>query len=142
MTGDMLTVPLIRTRATALAELGDIAGYNIPYLIMNDIMPRYHKHMSAHEINKAADAVWELVGHMDQFITDYEPFKLVKTNKVATEKILWGLLYGIREVSEMIRPVMPATAEKIKILVGAKEEDGALVFYSKVPAEPLFMRKE
>ncbi len=142
VTGDALTVPDVRQYATNAISIDGLAGYNIPYIITNDILPRYHTHMRAYEINKAADVIWELVGHLDQFVTDYEPFKLVKTDKAATEKILWGLLYGLHEISEMLLPMMPATSEKIKTLIGADVAGDVLSFSSNTPAEPLFMRKE
>ncbi len=142
VTSDRQSSPPIRTRVAVVAALGELAGLNIPYLVMNDILPRYHNHMAAYEVNKAADVVWELIAHLDQFVTDYEPFKLIKTDKDATEKVLWGLLYGLREISEMITPLMPATAEKIRILIGAEVAGDNLSFSSTVPDEPLFMRKK
>ncbi|MBI5400902.1 MAG: methionine--tRNA ligase [Candidatus Yonathbacteria bacterium] len=141
VTGDMISVPPLRTRIKEVESLGDLSGLNIPYFIINDILPRYHAHMCAHEVNKATDAVWELIGHLDQFITDYEPFKLIKTDKDATEKVLWGLLYGLREAGKMLAPMMPDTAEKIAGLLGVSVSDGIIVFASKPPAEPLFARK-
>ncbi|MEK7568822.1 MAG: methionine--tRNA ligase [Patescibacteria group bacterium] len=140
--GDPASVPPVRTKIIIVGALGDFAGLNIPYLVNNNILPRYHTHMRANEINKAADIVWELIGHLDQFVTDYEPFKLVKTDKAMTEKVLWGLLYGLHEVSEMLVPMMPETAKKIAELVGASVDAGAMSFASKAPADPLFKRKE
>lgn len=139
--GDVAIVPPVRTKIKEVEVLGDLSGLNIPYLIMNDILPRYYAHMNAHEINKAADVIWELIGHLDQFISDYEPFKLVKTDKKAAENVIWGLLYGLREIGQMLMPIMPATSKTILELVGASSEMG-LVFESKVPTEPLFKRKE
>ena len=142
VTGDAASVPPIRTKIIIVEILGDFAGLNIPYLVSNSMLPRYHAHMRAHEINKAADVIWELIGHLDQFVTDYEPFKLVKTDKAMTEKVLWGLLYGLREVSEMLVPMMPETAKKIAGLLGASANGNEVVFASKAPTEPLFRRKE
>lgn len=128
---------------SAVETFGDIAGMNIPYIITNNILPGYHKHMSANEINKGADVIWELIGHLDQFVTDYEPFKLVKTDKKATEAIIWGLLYGLREVGRMLTPMMPDTAERIELLVGASSSlADEVVFNTKSLTEPLFKRKE
>ena len=142
VTGDAAGVPPIRTKIVTVGTLGDLAGLNIPYIIINDILPRYHAHMRAQEINKAADVVWELIGHLDQFVTDYEPFKLVKTDKATTEKVLWGLLYGLREVGEMLVPMMPQTAVTIAGLLGTSVDGDRMSFVSKVPSEPLFKRKE
>jgi len=142
VTGDATRAPSIKTKMSAVGAFGDIAGMNIPYIIINDILPRYHKHMSANEINKGADVIWELISHLDQFITDYEPFKLVKTDRDKTEAIIWGLLFGLREVAQMLVPIMPDTAQRISLLVGASDVNvDEIVFNSKAPVEPLFMRK-
>ena len=144
VTGDAVSVPAVSLRANVPGEQGETAGLNISYILVNDLLPRYHAHMRAYEVNKAADIIWELIGHLDQFITDYEPFKLVKTNKDAAQKVIWGLLYGLRELSSMLAPIMPDTAETIKDLVQTKEEGptGQITFKTKLPASPLFMRKE
>lgn len=145
ITGDAASVPPLEGADVGLLEKGDgIGGLNIPYLVVDNLLPRYHAHMNALEINKAADVVWELVGHLDQFITEYEPFKLVKTDKAATEKVLWGLLYGLHEISSMLTPIMPETATKIEALLNTKKGAGAgeMTFDTKVPPGPLFMRKE
>ncbi len=97
--------------------------------------------MSAYEVNKAADVAWELIGHLDQFVADYEPFKLIKTDKASTEKVLWSLVYGLHEITEMITPFLPSTAEKIKALISMSGEHDAVTFATKTPTEPLFMRK-
>lgn len=143
VTGDAARVPDVRSRNTELTGSERVAGVNIPYIIINDIVPQYHKHMQAHEINKAADLIWELIGHLDQFVTDYEPFKLVKTDAKAAEDVIWGLLYGLHEVGQMLVPIMPETAKEITRLVGRTVlADGEIVFNSTVPQEPLFKRKE
>lgn len=144
ITGDRDSAPPIHTRAAEVGALGDLAGLNIPYLAMNDILPRYHAHMDAYEINKAADVVWEFVSHLDQFVTDYEPFKLIKTDETFTERVIWSLVYGLREIAEMIAPFMPETANKMRLLLGTTEEgekEGDIIFNVKAPVEPLFMRK-
>jgi len=143
ITGDAFSVPPVRTKIAEIENLGGVAGLNIPYIITNDILPRYHSHMQAHEINKAADVIWELVAHLDQFVTDYEPFKLIKTDKEKTEAVMFGLLYGLREIAQMLAPMMPDTAEKINDLLGATENgEGSVTFNAKTPEAPLFKRKE
>ena len=142
VTGDAVSVPPIHFKISDTTSGEDVAGMNIPYIITNNILPRYHAHMALHEINKAADAIWELISHLDQFVADYEPFKLVKTDKKAAENVIWGLLYGLREVSQMLAPMMPNTSIRISLLVDkTSDSEGRIVFNSKVPVEPLFMRK-
>jgi len=145
VSGNAEAVPTIRTRITEAEVLSDLGGFNIPYLIKNNILPRYHSHMRASEINKGGDAVWELISSLDQFIADYEPFKLVKTDKVLAEKVVWGILYGLQAISEMIAPMMPTTAEKMNILLGGKidvNSNDNFTFSVATPKEPLFMRKQ
>lgn len=145
ITGSPEAVPPLRTRIAVVEELGDLEGLTIPYLVTNDILPRYHAHMEAYEINKAADVIWELIGHLDQFIADYQPFKLVKTDSRAAENVLWGLVYGLTEITTMIEPLLPATASKMHLLLGTAstgEKDGEVIYMVKAPTEPLFMRKD
>lgn len=142
VTGDVLSVPPLRIRTVDGSNNLDVSGMNIPYIITNDLLPRYHKYMASCEVNKASDVIWELVSYLDQFVTDYEPFKLVKTDKKATENVIWGLLYGLRELSQMLAPMMPNTSIRISLLVDKTlDDEGEITFNSKVPNEPLFMRK-
>ena len=83
-------IPLKRTLATVGGE-EDIEGFSIPYVIHNTIFPKYYKKMDSFEVNNAADIVWELIGTLDGYITDYEPFKLIKEDKEKTENIIWNI---------------------------------------------------
>ncbi|MBI3634133.1 MAG: methionine--tRNA ligase [Candidatus Yonathbacteria bacterium] len=139
--GQRESVPPLRTRAVFETSETEIGGFNIPFIIQNNILPRYHTHMQGNEINKAADVVWELVSHLDHFITDYEPFKLIKTDKEMTGKVLWGVIEGILQITDMLIPLMPDTAQKIRELIKTEEKDGETTFITKTPAEPLFGRK-
>ncbi|KKU80440.1 MAG: Methionine-tRNA ligase [Parcubacteria group bacterium GW2011_GWA1_47_8] len=119
-------------------------GVNVPYVVINDILPRYHAHMRAHEVNKAADVVWELIGKLDQYITDYEPFKLVKTNSKTTELVLWGVVYGLSHITEMIAPLMPQTADTLRRLIKQEVSEDVgenIIFITEPLTQPLFMRK-
>lgn len=133
-----------RSSTGVVFEPGTLAGFNIPYIVANNILPRYHARMQAHEINKAADIVWELIGKLDQYISDYEPFKLVKTDAKSAEKVIWGLVYGLHEVAKLIEPFMPNTAENIQTLLGQPQEEqgGTVVFSTTSPGTPLFKRKD
>ena len=118
-----------------------LGGYSIPYTIAQEILPEYKAKMDAYDIQKASDVVWELIGLLDKYITDYEPFKLVKTDKDKTENILWNILYGLYFVCEMVEPILPDTAEKIRKLMGAFIDDGEpFSFQTEKLEEPLFKR--
>jgi methionyl-tRNA synthetase len=142
ITSEPSRVPPLRVGITVASVIGDLEGVNIPYVITNDILPRYHAFLRAHEIPKAMDVVWELVGHLDGYITSYEPFKLIKTDPEMTERVMWGLVYGLREIAGMLSPMMPQTAEKITELITVKETESVVTFTTAPLSAPLFMRKE
>jgi len=118
-------------------------GYSIPYTIEKEILPEYTKHMDTHDLQQATDAVWKLIGLLDGYISDYEPFKLIKEDPRKTENILWNILNGLKEVAHMVKPVLPETAEKIEKSLGADAVDGNEIVFNVIPLEaPLFARIE
>ncbi len=83
------------------------------------------------EVNKYMDEVWKLIQNADGYIQEEQPFKKIKTDKPAAVKDVQFLLGELNIIAELIRPVMPETAEHIKRAL--KE--------NKKPNEPLFPRK-
>jgi methionyl-tRNA synthetase len=69
---------------------------------------------------------------MDRFIQENQPFKVIKTDKVAGQKMISELVVRLYSVARMLNPILPETSDKIKKLV--KE--------NKSPEQPLFLRKE
>ncbi len=142
ITGRAENIPPLRTRAIFETSETEIGGFNIPFIIQNNILSRYHAYMQAGEINKAADAIWELSSHLDHFIADYEPFKLIKTDKEMTEKVLWSVIFGLTKIADMLIPIMPDTAQKMqKLIITEQDKGGGMTFTTKTPTEPLFGRK-
>ena len=94
-------------------------------------------------MNDAADVVWKLISVLDGYITDYEPFKLIKEDRDKTENIIWNILYGLHHISMMLTPFMPETSDKISDLLGASlDKNGSPVsFAAKKVETPLFERK-
>lgn len=135
-------VPLKKTLATISGE-EDVESFSIPYTINNTIFPEYYIKMDSFDVNSAADVVWGLIGTLDGYISDYEPFKLIKEDKDKTENIIWNILYGLHNVSLMLSPFMPETADKISVLLGASvdEEGIPISFQTKKVETPLFERK-
>lgn len=122
---------------------GAIEGFSIPYVIHNTILPEYFEKMDMFQINAAGDAIWKLIGYLDGYIADYEPFKLVKTDKAKTENIIWNLLYGLYYIATMLDPLMPKTAEQMVALLGVivDEHGEPTTFNAKTVAEPMFKRR-
>ncbi|MCK5592193.1 MAG: methionine--tRNA ligase, partial [Candidatus Pacebacteria bacterium] len=135
-------VPL-RIRRESLSGTDDLGGYSIPYTIQKDILPQYQKKMDAFDIQKASDVAWELIGILDGYITDHEPFKLIKKDPEKTENILWNVLFGISVIADMIAPIMPKTSKEIKKVIAAHDDGkGSTVFQTVPLSNPLFSRIE
>jgi len=78
------------------------------------------------------NAIWKHIGELDQFITDEQPFKKIKTDEEAAKKDVLHLLEQLWIINEKIAPVMPETYQKIK----------AAIEENKKPESPLFPRVE
>lgn len=135
-------VPLKRKLETVSGN-GSTEGFSVPYVIHNSILPDYFEKMDLYRTNEAADVIWKLIGYLDGYIADYEPFKLVKSDKTKTENIIWNLLYGLYYVATMLDPIMPKTTEHLTALLGAMlDEEGKPVSFKVTGVtEPLFKRR-
>lgn len=136
-----IDVPVKHTIQTPFVDMTQ-EGHTVPYAVENDVLPRFHRFMEEYRVNEAADVIWELMGALDGYITDYEPFKLIKEDREKTENILWHLCYGLFVTSQMLRPFMPETAQKVQEALGTtQDESGMPETFSVTPLEaPLFAR--
>ncbi len=98
----------------------------------NTIKPEYFAFLEKYEVSKAADYVWAEIAEMDKYIQANQPFKVVKTDKAAGQKMISDLVVRLYSVARMLNPLMPETMEKIKAAVKA----------NKAPTTPLFLRKD
>ncbi len=95
-------------------------------------MSIYFGFLNNFEINKATEYVWKSIGEMDAFIQENQPFKVVKTDKEAGQKMISDLVTKLYSVARMLNPILPETSTKIKELIKA----------NKSPEAPLFLRKD
>lgn len=95
-------------------------------------MSNYFNWLEKFEITKACDYIWNEIGEMDKFIQDNQPFKVVKTEKLAGQKMITDLVVRLYSVARMLNPILPETSTKIK----------ALIKSNKSPEAPLFLRKD
>lgn len=98
----------------------------------NTLTPEYFAFFEKFEVSKAADYVWAEIAEMDKFIQANQPFKVVKTDKAAGQKMIADLVVRLYSVARMLNPLMPETVLKIKEAVKT----------NKAPTTPLFLRKE
>ena len=83
-------------------------------------------------VNKVMNEIWRLIGDLDSFIALNKPFKKIKEDEIGAHKDLKYLTEELNRVAVSLLPFMPETAEKI--ITCLKN--------SKIPDEPLFLRKD
>lgn len=104
-----------------------------PVLISeSEDMSKYFSYLEKFEINKACDFIWSEISEMDKYIQENQPFKVVKTDKEAGQKMIESLVVRLYSVARMLSPILPETSIKIK----------ELVKQNQTPEKPLFARKD
>ncbi|MDE2188350.1 MAG: methionine--tRNA ligase [Patescibacteria group bacterium] len=98
---------------------------------MEDLYKKQTTGFENYNLQEAAQAVWSLIAGTDKIIQEREPFKKIKTDKIAAEKDIKELLIRLDMISTMLQPLLPETAKKI----------AACIKENKMPETPLFMRK-
>jgi methionyl-tRNA synthetase len=69
--------------------------------------------MEEFRVDRAVDAVWGLVRFLNKYIDTRAPWALAKAQDPALTAVMRSMLLAIRSAGEMIRPVMPKTADAI-----------------------------
>ncbi len=103
------------------------------------------------DISGALDEIWRRVRRLNQWIQDQAPWQMAKDPAQAKQldAVLYGAIEGIRSVSLMLHPFMPATTSTLLDALGESERTiEAAAFGAPSPAgpieaiEPLFPRIE
>ncbi len=74
----------------------------------------YNEAYEGFEFNKVADLIWKYIGETDEIIQGKQPFKLIKQNKNAAEKIIKELVGRLAVIALHVEPILPETARKIQ----------------------------
>ncbi len=85
----------------------------------------YTDALDTYNFQGACDFIWQKVGALDEKIAQTEPFKLVKVDKPAAQKIITELVTELYAIACLLLPIMPATNVIIKeaILANKKPEN-------------------
>lgn len=83
-------------------------------------------------IDEACEIIFRYIGELDQDISTTEPFKLVKTDLSAAQKLLSQYVVGLYSIAQMLEPILPSASKKIIELIRE----------NKKPEAPLFPRLE
>ncbi len=90
-----------------------------------DAVAAFKRHMPLFAFHKALIAVWELIGHMNKYVDVTAPWELAKRDgaRAALDTVIYNLLEGLRIVAGLIYPVMPQTAQRMQMHLGADVKD-------------------
>ncbi|MFC1756973.1 methionine--tRNA ligase [Patescibacteria group bacterium] len=121
---------------------GDRELFSVPHVFEHSTWKEYKEYLENLEINKAADLSWAAISQLDNYVQDYEPFKMIQSDEEKTQAVLWSLLVGLANIAWMIYPFIPETAEKIMEGLGIKNKIEELGDFSLKEIEALFPRKE
>jgi len=91
--------------------------------------------INSYRFDQAMNYIWAEIAHLDVFIAENEPYKLIKSDDPAqveeAEQAVAYLVLRLFDIASMLTPFMPETAAEIKRVIAAKEKP-----------EPLFERRE
>jgi methionyl-tRNA synthetase len=78
------------------------------------IVKRAQDHVEACQYNQALQLIWlKLLDPANQYLDRTEPWKLVKTDKLAVKRILYDMVEQLRGVAILLKPFVPRLAETI-----------------------------
>jgi len=121
----------ILTLSEKYLPAGEAGLERCPEINEKDIPTEFSEHLDNFEIQKAIEFVWHKVQELDKTIQETEPFKVIKVDEKKGKELITENVLKLYEISKLLVPLLPETAEKIQKLI--KE--------NKKPEAPLFLRK-
>ena len=92
------------------------------------LQTRYEAGLNEYDLQKATNAIWELINNTDKIVQERQPFKKIKTDKPSAEKDIKELLARLDLVGTMLLPILPRTGETILDLVQNNKMPEASLF--------------
>ncbi|MFO7963813.1 MAG: methionine--tRNA ligase [Desulfobacterales bacterium] len=85
----------------------------------------YASAMEGFEFHKALLSVWSFVGRMNRYIDVMAPWELAKnpSSGKQLDAVIYNLLEGLRVLAGLVYPVMPETADKMRLHLGLKSSN-------------------
>ncbi|MFH1656176.1 MAG: methionine--tRNA ligase [Candidatus Nealsonbacteria bacterium] len=88
---------------------------------IKEVRNNYIKAIDGFKFNTALKLIWELIGFCDRYIEQEKPWE----QKEGSDRVLFDLLYTLKEIADLLKPFLPETSEKIfkEIEIDEKKED-------------------
>ena len=83
------------------------------------IKENYGKQMEGFKFNEALKSIWELIDLMNGYINEKKPWEL----GIDMSQVVSDSLFILNEISELLSPFLPQTAEKIQSAVETKKSE-------------------
>ncbi len=81
---------------------------------LETIVRQVQDHVEACQYNQALQLIWmKLLDPANKYLDRTEPWKLVKTDKMAVKRILYDMVEQLRGVAILLKPFVPRLAETI-----------------------------
>jgi methionyl-tRNA synthetase len=124
------------------------AGEVDPVLVADfaGLPARVSEHLDRAELTLALDEIWQRVRRLNRYVEEKAPWRLAKDDARAADldRVLRTLAEGLRAVTVLLWPYLPASAERLLAALGAPDlalagaELGAGRIARVSPIEPLF----
>jgi methionyl-tRNA synthetase len=87
----------------------------------NGLAERVARLIDAAEITAALDEIWQRVRRLNRYVQEQTPWELAKSEDRTgdLDRVLASLLEGLRVVTVLLSPYVPAAAEKLLAALGA-----------------------
>jgi methionyl-tRNA synthetase len=108
----------------------------------HELLPKLRPLFLEQQFHRALEAIWQVVGDGDRYITEQEPWKLNKSDPARARTVLYVLAETVRHLAILVQPFMPqSTARMLDQLAvpadarsfAALGEGGALKPGTKLP---------
>ncbi|MBU3076253.1 methionine--tRNA ligase [Sphingomonas quercus] len=78
-----------------------------------DLVPAYHGAMADLALHRAAEHALALASHLNNYVASEQPWALKKTDPARMGGVLYRAADGLRRVALMLRPFIPASADRL-----------------------------
>jgi methionyl-tRNA synthetase len=98
-----------------------------------EMLTQYHEHMGRFQFHRALQAIWELISQANKYIVVSEPWTLAKepAQQARLHAILYNLVECLRLLTLVLRPIMPATSDKMAVALGLHDTDPRIADFTQ-----------
>jgi methionyl-tRNA synthetase len=79
----------------------------------------YNSALEQCRFDRAMDEIWEHVRGLNQYIEKQQPWVVAKTDAKKLQQILAHQVAVLLQIAELLKPMLPATADKIVSVFGS-----------------------